>query len=89
MIQEDIKIINQLGIHARPAMLLVQTAGGFTSDIKIAKDGVEVNAKSIMGVMMLAAEYGSTVRLTISGEDEQQAAKTLRELFANKFNEEY
>lgn len=89
MIEQDIKVTNRLGIHARPAMLLVQTAGGFTSDVKIAKDGVEVNAKSIMGVMMLAAEYGSTVHLRVNGPDEQQAADTLRRLFADNFNEEY
>lgn len=89
MIEQDIKVTNRLGIHARPAMLLVQTAGGFTSDVKIAKDGVEVNAKSIMGVMMLAAEYGSTVHLCVNGPDEQQAADTLRRLFADNFNEEY
>lgn len=89
MIQEDLKIINRLGIHARPAALIAQTAGEFECDIKMSKDGVEINAKSIMGVMMLAAEYGSTVRFTLDGSDEKKAAETLKKLFADKFNEEY
>lgn len=89
MIKQDIKIINRLGIHARPAALIAQTAGDFACDIKIRKDGVEVNAKSIMGVMMLAAEYGSSIELELDGADEQQAAAAITALFENKFNEEF
>ncbi len=89
MIKQDIKISNRLGLHARPAALLVQTAGQFTCDIKIIKDQIEVNAKSIMGVMMLAAEYGSTLQIQCDGSDEQQAMAALADLFKNKFNEEF
>lgn len=89
MIKQEIKITNRLGLHARPAALLVQTAAGFDCDIKIAKDQVEVNAKSIMGVMMLAAEYGSSLFLTFDGADEQAAKEAITALFANKFNEEF
>ena len=89
MITQEIKITNRLGLHARPAALLVQTAAQFACDIKITKDNVQVNAKSIMGVMMLAAECGSCLQLQYNGADEQQAAQALAALFANKFNEEF
>lgn len=89
MIKKDIKISNRLGLHARPAAMIAQKAGEFSCEVKIAKDDVEVNAKSIMGVMMLAAEYGSSVRLTTDGEDERQAAEAISELFNNKFNEDF
>lgn len=89
MIQQDIKIINRLGLHARPAAMIAQTAAQFSCDIQLSKDQVQVNAKSIMGVMMLAAEYGSTVCITTDGEDERQAADAIAELFNNKFNEEF
>ncbi|MBR3631559.1 MAG: HPr family phosphocarrier protein [Elusimicrobiaceae bacterium] len=89
MITQDIQITNRLGLHARPAAMLVQTASDFDCDIKIKKDTVEVNAKSIMGVLMLAAEYGSVLRLQCEGADEKQAAQAIAALFANKFNEEF
>ena len=89
MIQQDIKIINQLGLHTRPAALLVQTAANFACDIQLSKDGVNVNAKSIMGLMMLAAEFGSFVTLTTNGSDEKEAFDTIKNLFDNKFNEEF
>ena len=89
MITQDIQITNRLGLHARPAALLVQTASDFDCDIKIKKDAVEVNAKSIMGVLMLAAEYGSVLQLQCEGPDEKQAAQAIETLFANKFNEEF
>lgn len=89
MIQETIVISNRLGLHARPAAMIAQKAGEFTCEVKIAKDDVEVNAKSIMGVMMLAAEYGSSVRLTTDGTDEQEAAAAIKKLFEDKFNEDY
>ena len=88
MIQEKIKIKNKLGIHARPATLLAQEAGKFKSEIFIAKDGIEVNAKSIMGIMMIAAEQGSVLILTIKGEDEKEAAKALKNIFNKIFEEE-
>ncbi len=89
MITQEIKIVNRLGLHARPAAQLVQTASNFVCDIQISKDNVQVNAKSIMGVLMLAAEYGSSLQLQCSGTDEKQAAQAITDLFASKFNEEF
>lgn len=89
MITQEIKIINRLGLHARPAAMLVQTASNFSCEIKISKDAVQVNAKSIMGVLMLAAEYGSSLQLQCDGTDEKQAAQAITALFESKFNEEY
>lgn len=89
MIELDLKIINQLGLHARPAALIAQTAGNYKSTIGLTKDGVRVDAKSIMGVMMLAAEHGSVLHLTAEGPDEQEAAHAIKTLFENKFNEEF
>ncbi|MBP5403918.1 MAG: HPr family phosphocarrier protein [Elusimicrobiaceae bacterium] len=89
MIQKELKILNRLGLHARPAALIAQTAAGFASEIELTKDNVTINAKSIMGVMMLAAEFGSSIRLTTKGNDEVQAAEALEKLFNDKFNEEF
>lgn len=89
MISTDIKITNRLGLHARPAAQVAQTAARFQSDIKITKDQVEVNAKSIMGVLMLAAEYGATLHLECNGTDEQEAHRAITELFTSNFNEEF
>ncbi len=89
MIEQTLKINNRLGLHARPAALIVQTAAGFKSDVRLSKDGVSVNAKSIMGVMMLAAEYGSELHLSTEGDDEQAAFEAIQKLFNNKFNEEF
>ena len=88
MIEETLKINNKHGLHARPAAQFVKIAGRFTSDIKVIKDGFEVNGKSIMGIMMLAAEPGSEIILMINGDDEQEAMQALRELIHNKFYEE-
>jgi len=88
MIQEQIKIINKHGLHARPAAQFVKIAGKFSADIKVVKDGLEVNGKSIMGIMMLAAEPGSEILLMIDGDDEQDAINALKELINNKFYEE-
>jgi len=81
VIEEDIKIVNRLGIHARPAAMIAQDAGRFKSDVFIIKDDMEVNAKSIMGIMMLAAEQGSLIRLIIKGEDEKDAFESLKFVF--------
>ncbi len=89
MIQKELKILNRLGLHARPAAQIAQTASGFTSEIELTKENVTINAKSIMGVMMLAAEFGSSVRMTAKGSDEVQAAAALEKLFNEKFNEEF
>jgi phosphocarrier protein HPr len=88
MIKKDLVIKNKLGIHARPAALLVQTANNFSSSITIEKDGQKVNGKSIMGIMMLAAEHGSTLVLTVDGSDEEKAISAIEKLFEDKFEEE-
>lgn len=88
MIQKTIQITNKSGLHARPAAHLVKVAGQFEADIKILKDGLEVNGKSIMGVMMLAAESGSELDFIIDGSDEEQALTAISELIEHKFYEE-
>ena len=80
-------IVNQEGLHARPAARIVRLASSFTSDIEIEKDGVGVNAKSIMGVMMLAAECGSQITLRADGPDAEQALTALADLVASGFGE--
>ncbi|MCD6374065.1 MAG: HPr family phosphocarrier protein [Caldisericaceae bacterium] len=88
MIREKVVITNKHGLHARPAARFVQVAGKFDSDIKVIKDGLEVNGKSIMGVMMLAAEPGSEIILEISGNDEKEAYEALLNLIQSNFDEE-
>lgn len=88
MLQKEFLIVNKLGLHARASALLVKTSSRFSSDVKLARDEVEVNGKSIMGIMMLAASKGSSVRLTIDGEDETEAFQTIGELISNGFGEE-
>ncbi|MER1941490.1 MULTISPECIES: HPr family phosphocarrier protein [unclassified Castellaniella] len=83
----DLVISNKLGLHARAAAKLTQLAGRFVSDVFISRGAQRVNAKSIMGVMMLAAGLGVTVRIDASGADEQQALKDIRALFEGKFGE--
>ena len=88
MITKTLKIINELGIHARPAGQLVKTASKFSSAIYVSKNGNEVNAKSIMGVLMLEAGFGSEIQIRIDGEDEQAAYDALKDLIlVQKFNE--
>lgn len=88
MLRKEIEIINKLGMHARAAAKLVTLAQTFASDIRIVRDGREVNGKSIMGVMMLAAAKGSTIELAINGEDEEKAMQYLIELINNRFDEQ-
>lgn len=88
MVERKIEVINKLGLHARPAAMLVQKASKFKSEIKIKKEDVEANAKSILGVMMLAAEVGSFVIVKAEGEDEEQAVEAIAKLFEEKFGEE-
>ena len=87
MIKREIKVVNKLGLHARASAKLTQAASGFKSEVWIARNGRRVNAKSIMGVMMLAAGLGSTVELETNGEDEQAAIDAIEKLFANRFGE--
>ncbi len=79
---------NRLGLHARAAAQLVKTANRFSSEITIEKDGLEVNGKSIMGILMLAASKGSKITLKAEGKDSAQAIKALGELIENRFGEE-
>lgn len=83
----DIVITNKLGLHARAAAKLTQLAGQFESEIYITRDTQRVNAKSIMGVMMLAAGLGVTVRVDATGDDAGQALEQIRSLFEAKFGE--
>jgi phosphocarrier protein len=83
----DLVISNKLGLHARAAAKLTQLAGRFSSDVFISRGAQRVNAKSIMGVMMLAAGLGVTVRVEAAGADEQQALADIRALFEGKFGE--
>lgn len=87
IVEREVKIVNKLGIHARPAAEIVKTSAKFKSAITIIRDELEVNAKSIMGVMMLAAEKGATVKLRADGPDAEEAVEALAQLIANKFGE--
>ena len=77
-----------MGLHARAAALLVKTANRFASEVTIEKDGLEVNGKSIMGILMLAASKGTKITLKVEGRDSVQAMQTLSRLIENKFGEE-
>ena len=87
MQKKSIKITNKLGLHARASAKLTQAAGRFTSSIWISRESRRVNAKSIMGVMMLAAGLGATVELEADGADEAEAIAEIEKLFADKFGE--
>jgi phosphocarrier protein HPr len=87
MVERRVTVVNAHGIHARPAAEIVKTAARFTCDIKLEKEGLEVNGKSIMGVMMLAAECGSEVIIRADGADADAAVMALAELIAGKFGE--
>ena len=87
MIKREVKVVNKLGLHARASAKLTQVASKFKSGVWIARNGRRVNAKSIMGVMMLAAGLGSTVELETDGEDEAHAMREMEKLFADKFGE--
>jgi len=82
-----VKIMNVNGLHARPAAEVVKVASRFTSDITMVRDDLEVNAKSIMGVMMLAAEFGAELTVRASGPDAEEAVAAIADLIANKFGE--
>ena len=87
MIKATTRINNKLGLHARASAKLTKLAGGFRSEIFLARNGRRVNAKSIMGVMMLAAGLGSTIELETDGPDEAAAIDTIEALFRDKFGE--
>jgi phosphocarrier protein len=87
VIERQATIVNQEGLHARPAARIVRLASTFESDIELVKDGLDVNGKSIMGVMMLAAECGSSITIRANGPDAEQAVQALTELVASGFGE--
>ncbi len=88
MINRDITIINKLGLHARAAAKFVSLASRFESDVTVIRDSTEVNGKSIMGIMMLAAGRGSELKLRAAGADEQQAITELVQLVEDRFGED-
>ncbi len=88
MIRQSIEIINKLGLHARAAAKFVTLAQRFDAEIKVINNSREVNGKSIMGVMMLAAAKGAVIELIIDGPDEQIACKQLHDLINNRFDED-
>ncbi|MEK7818176.1 MAG: HPr family phosphocarrier protein [Bacteroidota bacterium] len=88
MIEKTITIMNRAGLHTRPAATLVKLAASFKSEFYIFKDGMNINGKSIIGVMTLAAEQGSTLALKFEGEDEVVASNAICEFFEKGFNEQ-
>jgi len=88
MQQRDVEIVNKLGLHARPSARLTQLASNFRSNVFMSRNGRRVNAKSIMGVMMLAAAKGSTITLETEGDDEVEAIDALTGLISSGFGEE-
>ncbi|MDA3914210.1 HPr family phosphocarrier protein [Oleiagrimonas sp.] len=87
MLEQDIVISNRLGLHARASAKLVQLVNGFKSTVMLVGNGREINAKSIMGVMMLAAGLGSTLTVRVEGPDESEALSAVTDLFERKFDE--
>jgi phosphocarrier protein len=88
MLNREIEITNKLGLHARAAAKLVSCACGYQSDVHLKRSGQRVNGKSIMGVMMLAANQGSTLQLEIDGKDEAEAMQAIIALIEDRFGEE-
>jgi len=86
--EREFDIQNRLGLHARAAAQLVRLANGFSSEIRVEKDGMEVNGKSIMGVLMLAAPKDARILIRANGEDAEEAVAAIGELIARKFGEE-
>lgn len=88
MTEKFLTVLNRAGIHARPAALIAQTANKFSSEITIEKDSATVNAKSIMGVITMAAGYNTQLVLRAEGADEKQAVEAITQLFETKFEED-
>ncbi|MFN3966381.1 MAG: HPr family phosphocarrier protein [Endomicrobiia bacterium] len=87
MIEKTFIVKNKLGLHARPAGLFVQTVNKYKSQVRVFKNDQEVDGKSIMGLITLAAEYGSVLKIIVDGEDEKELLEELTKLFENNFNE--
>lgn len=88
MIERKVTIRNRAGLHTRPASQIVKTASQFDADVFLRRDNYEINGKSVIGVMTLAAEQGATLTLVVDGDDEAEAAEALTELFEDGFGEE-
>ncbi len=88
MIEQTLEIINRLGLHARAAAKLVQTTSGYKSRVTLIREGEEIDGKSILGILLLAAAQGSTLTVRTEGEDEIEALKAVAHLFAARFGEE-
>jgi len=88
MVTKELRVINESGIHARPAALIVETCTKFRSMVWFMKDGMRANAKSIMNIMLLAAEYGAVIQIEAEGADEVEALDAIEELFKSKFKYE-
>ncbi|MFL6529859.1 MAG: HPr family phosphocarrier protein [Chthoniobacterales bacterium] len=87
-IEKEVMIVNRLGMHARPAAMFVRIASRYRSEVWVEKDGEQINGKSIMGLMMLAAGQGSKLKLCCEGADAAKAVEELEQLIADKFNED-
>jgi phosphocarrier protein len=87
-VQKEITIVNRLGLHARPAAMFVRIATRYKAEVWVSKEGEEVNGKSIMGLMMLAAGQGSKLQIRCEGHDADKALQELEQLIASKFNED-
>ncbi len=87
MTVREVTIVNRAGLHTRPASMIVRTASQYAANFFIQKDGYEINGKSIIGVMTLAAEQGATLTLAFEGEDKNEAAEAVTELFESGFDE--
>jgi phosphocarrier protein len=88
VVEREVEIVNKLGLHARAAAKLVHTAGAYQSRVMVSKDGEEVDAKSILGVLLLAAAQGTTITIRCDGKDEEAALQAVTGLIANRFDEE-
>jgi phosphocarrier protein HPr len=84
----ELVILNRYGLHARPAALFVKTSNRFKAEVWVEKDGEEVNGKSIMGLMMLAAGHGSKIKISAAGSDAEKFLKEIEDLIASRFNED-
>lgn len=88
MIEREVEIVNRLGLHARAAAKLVHLAGGYDADVELVRDDEQVDAKSILGILMLAAPEGTSLTIRCEGQDEGEACEAVADLFARGFDEE-
>lgn len=88
MVEREVTVRNRAGLHTRPASMLVRTAAQFDAEIFLRYDGYEINGKSVIGVMTLAASQGTTLTLVTEGDDEEEAAEAIADLFDDGFGEE-